>query len=102
MKRQITLVLILVITATAARAQVPPGLDKGHGILLQRGLQIEAQSFTVGGWTTSRWASSNFTTINWQSASPMPSFYSAPGVPWGRWTDTDCSFASSYHAPTGA
>src|SRR5689334_3922789 len=76
-------------------AQAIPGLDKGHNIFLDRGLQIEAQSFTVGGWTTSRWAASNFTTINWQSDSPMPSYYAAPGVPWGKWTDTT-NFASSY------
>jgi hypothetical protein len=78
-----------------ALAQVPPppGLDKGHRILLERGLQIQAQSFTDGslpddGWTVSRWNDSNFTTVNWQWNSHTDHYYSAPGAPWARWVDT--------------
>src|ERR1043165_2904574 len=87
------------LAARALSAQTIPGLDKGHQIFLNRGLQIQAQCFPYGGWTVRRWNSSNFTTINWQSDSQMPTYYSAPGVAWGRWADVNSNFASSYTAP---
>ena len=48
----------------------PPGLGRGHRILLQKGLQIQAQTFITKipapGFDQTTWANSDFTTINFQ------------------------------------
>ncbi len=85
--------LCLVGTLPAA-AQIPATLDKGHRILLQRGLQIQAQAFdTTGTFDLNRWAGSNFTTVNWQWGANPALMGAAPGIPWGRWSYFD------YHTP---
>lgn len=70
------------------------GMDRGHAILLEKGLQIQAQAFPrvedsgrIVGFNLSRWAESNFTTVNWHSNSDAaPYLGSAPGIPWGRYS----------------
>jgi len=32
----------------------------------------------------------------------MANYYSAPGVPWGRWIGVDGNFFSNYYAPTSS
>jgi len=75
-------------------------LDKGHRILLARGLQIQAQVFwrPTGRFDLARWRKANFTTVNWQYSANLGMLGPAPGVPWGRWTDNE----GRYDAPTGA
>jgi hypothetical protein len=66
-------------------------LDRGHRVIADRGLQIQAQVFPAmsGGFDTTRWAASNFTTVNLQwgnGETIVPSCMgAAPGLPWGRW-----------------
>jgi hypothetical protein len=66
-------------------------LDRGHEILIDKGLQIQAQVFPAvsGGLDMTRWAASNFTTVNLQwgdGETIVPSLMGdAPGMAWGRW-----------------
>jgi hypothetical protein len=66
-------------------------LDRGHEILMNKGLQIQAQVFPAvsGGLDLNRWAASNFTTVNlqWGDGSTITPACTgvAPGLPWGRW-----------------
>ena len=60
-------------------------LDRGHRVLLEHGLQLQAQVSVAatGYFDTARWAESNFTTIDTiglpYEASLMPA---PPGLPW--------------------
>ena len=60
-------------------------LDRGHRVLLEHGLQLQAQVSvaSTGYFDTTRWAESNFTTIDTiglpYEASLMPA---PPGLPW--------------------
>jgi hypothetical protein len=88
------LIAAMLSAATPSRAQLA-NLDKGHRILLERGLQIQAQSFYrpedlgVSSYTfdPQPFLDANFTTVNWQWA-PRHDF-SPSSFPWGRWTGTD-------------
>ncbi len=62
-------------------------LDRGHRILLNRGLQLQALVLDYNAFDLDRWAESRFTTANfWARA--LPQFLGPPpGIPWGRWTD---------------
>ncbi len=57
-------VALLIVSSLVSAAG--PDLDKGHRILLERGLQINALVFVpeTGYFDTARWAESNFTTID--------------------------------------
>ncbi len=66
------------------------GLSRGRALLLQRGLQIQGLAFRASGpLNQSRWAASNFTTLNvWDNAT-MPTLSEAPaGTAWAR-VDSD-------------
>lgn len=62
-------------------------LDRGHRVLIERGLQVQALGFVseTGYFDAARWAESNFTTIDsyygYAAELPRP----APGIPWSRW-----------------
>jgi hypothetical protein len=70
-------------------------LDKGHRVLLQHGLQIQAQAFyqavDVGStdykFDSKRYLDANFTGINWHHR-PINAAFAAefPKFPWGKWT----------------
>jgi hypothetical protein len=72
----------------------PDTLDRGHQILLRRGLQIIAldsicsMDGSVSGLNLDRMYDANFTTVNftWWDIAPLQVSYlgEAPGVPWGR------------------
>jgi hypothetical protein len=65
---------------------LPPALDKGHLLLLERGLQIQGDCFPASTFSLSRLQTANFTAPYWQlTALPDGSIGTAPGVPWGRW-----------------
>lgn len=63
-------------------------LDRGHRVLLERGLQLQALSRPIqNGFNLARWNESNFTTIDLHYE-PYPTFAQIPtglhGLPWGR------------------
>ncbi|NIA06072.1 MAG: hypothetical protein GWP14_00285 [Actinobacteria bacterium] len=73
--------LLLVGSAMAEEAA-----DRGHRILLEKGLQIEARVYP---WTTSsfdlnRWQDSNFTSANFETVNSVSWLGTAPGIPWSR------------------
>ncbi len=77
--------LILLCGTQCALGQT--SLTKGDQLLLEQGLQIQAQVFaSTNSFDRNRWAQSNFTTVNWQWRDGPP-FGPAPGLPWGRWLD---------------
>lgn len=100
--------LSLILAAQTTLAQ--SGLDRGHSILLERGLQIQAQAFPrvedsgrIVGFSLSRWAQSNFTTVNWHSNYDAAQYLgAAPGIPWGRygvaWNDPYLKSSESPYA----
>ena len=61
-KKLRNLVLLAVVLCSFAQAH---GLDRGHRVLVDNGLQIQALSFAfeTGYFDIPRWAESNFTTI---------------------------------------
>ena len=84
---------------TVTSPQAVEGLSRGHNILLQRGLQLQALSFlainppATGIFNSSTWDQSNFTTVHlWHgsyTSTPMVFGYpadrmpTAPGPAWG-------------------
>ena len=77
--------LVFLIATSAAPAQV---LDRGHRVLVERGLQLQALAHPVqNGFDLDRWNQSNFTTIDLHYH-PYPTFAELPagleGIPWGR------------------
>jgi len=65
-------------------------LSRGHRILIERGLQLEATAHpdVTGNFDSARWAESNFTTVLFTAASMTPfnatGYPSAPGIPWSK------------------
>ena len=65
-------------------------LSRGHRILIERGLQLEATAHpdVTGNFDPIRWAESNFTTALFTAASMTPfnatGYPSAPGIPWSK------------------
>ena len=82
---------MLVLVLVCCNCVSAQSLSRGHRILLDRGLQISGLAFVIetGSFNASRWAESNFTSINhWGPYQPttyptalMPE---APGIPWCR------------------
>ncbi len=66
---------------------VASDLDRGHKLLIENGLQIQALMFAepTQSFDLSRWAQSNFTTVNAWHNDITPYLGTAPGIPWGRW-----------------
>ena len=83
----------LVVLALAVLASCPiaagQGLSRGHKVLLERGLQLQAMTFVpqTGYFDPVRWAESNFTTIDF-CGSPYPASLMPAGtknMPWSRY-----------------
>jgi hypothetical protein len=86
------------------------GVEPSHGrqVLLNRGLQVQAQVFfdSTGFSAINRWAASNFTTINFQwSTNPQLLAQMPTGTAWGRWsslgyspflTESELPYAGSF------
>lgn len=66
------------------------GLDRGHELLIDKGLQIQAQINPLadpnnpGSFDLARFAQSNFTGVNTAGGANMNYLGSAPGLQWGR------------------
>lgn len=64
-----------------------PDLDRGHRVIVQRGLQLQALTYAKlnGYWSWEDWDDSGFTTVQTVSFD-IPMWYGMPGdVWWGRW-----------------
>lgn len=78
---------------TMSDPEPPPLFDRGHQILLNRGLQIQAQVFPrledTGqnvGFNLARWEESNFTTANFHWNDQTEQYVGpSPGIAWGRY-----------------
>ena len=100
MKRSIaTFVLILLSATGLSRAQLA-NLDKGHRVLIENGLQIQAQSFYqpqdlgLESYTfdPQPYLAANYTGINWHYRPADTSFAAAhPQFPWARWTTAEAA-----------
>ena len=85
---------LLSAAVPTARAQVA-NLDKGHRVLIEHGLQIQAQSFyqpqdlglTEYTFDPQPYLDANYTGINWHYR-PVNTAFAAqhPNFPWARWT----------------
>jgi len=98
-KMNVTRSFLFIVAATLAfstpvRAQLA-NLDKGHRVLIERGLQIQAQAFYQPGdlglesynFDAQRYLDANFTGVNWHYRAVNTEFAAAhPAFPWGRWT----------------
>ena len=87
-------ILVVCALAILPNSGFAQGLDRGHQILLEKGLQIQAQVFPVledngqvEGLNLNTWAQSNFTTVNLQWNNQAVQYLgAAPGIPWGRYS----------------
>jgi hypothetical protein len=63
-------------------------LDRGHRILLERGLQLQATVLDTTTFDLETWEASNFTTPDFWAIPLAPQFLAPiPGIlPWARWT----------------
>jgi len=63
-------------------------LDRGHRILLERGLQLQATVLEDTTFDLETWEASNFTTPDFWASPLAPAFLPpVPGIlPWARWT----------------
>jgi hypothetical protein len=86
--------------------QLRANITRGHQMLIDRGLQIQAQCFprlentgTEYGLNLTTFTQSNFTTVNLhQDSTATPYLGSAPGIPWGRYAGW-CNEVSSVELP---
>src|SRR4051794_31516114 len=82
--RCLALVAFIFLSALAAHAQT---LDKGHRVLLERGLQIHALVFEDAPFDVKLLKEANFTGVNWGWKSKPKSLGPPPGgVTWSRWS----------------
>ena len=95
MKSLVVAVFCTFFCLPATLAAQIANLDKGHRVLLDRGLQIQAQAFYqpqdlgLGSYTfdPQPYFAANFTGINWHYRPANPAFAAAhPNYNWGRWT----------------
>jgi hypothetical protein len=87
-------VLLLSAGVILALASPAGAVSKGHQILIDRGLQIQAQAFYqpqdlgLGSYSFNgqRYLDANYTSINWHYRPVNSSFANAhPNFPWARW-----------------
>src|SRR5580765_578444 len=60
-------------------------LDKGHQILINRGIQLQGLVINYDVFHLSTFQSGNFTTLHWLWDSTPALMGTAPGIQWGRW-----------------
>jgi hypothetical protein len=78
---RIAVAAILLLASAVPEAE----LDKGHRILLERGLQIQALVFWDCAFDLKQMKSAGFTTVNWGWKSRMEWLGPPPGIAWSRW-----------------
>jgi hypothetical protein len=81
------LALVMSLGWTASSQAEVGDLSRGHVILLERGLQIDACAFPGynGMFDAARWAESNYTTIDFADRNSFPTNIPAmPEMPWSR------------------
>ena len=76
---------MIVLTFVATPPVWSQVLDRGHRVLVERGLQLEALVFSgqSGDFDPVRWAESNYTTVNSNYYSTHPA--TQPALTWSRW-----------------
>lgn len=94
-RRQLLKPALLVGALIASRLCPAQELDKGHRVLIEHGLQTQAQCFyvpqDVGAehyeFDAKPYLDAGFTGINWHNRPAEPRFTAAhPGFPWARWS----------------
>ena len=77
-------------------------LDKGHRILLQRGLQIQALVFWDSPFDLKQMESAGFTSVNWGWQSKMERLGKPPGIAWTRWMKNEETDLPAEEQPYGS
>ena len=71
-------------------------LDRGHQILLQKGLQLQARVLNNRSFGQARWDESDFTTANlWARTNIWDLLAPPPGSPWACWAGGPVSFSTT-------
>ena len=83
-KTSILTTFVLFIVALVAVQPVfgVDNLSRGHNILLQNGLQIQASCAGMDNFDLNTWDDSYFTTVHFWGTYPKSIMPSAPGLPW--------------------
>ena len=81
------LIMLTLVMSTACPIAAAEGLSRGHKILLERGLQLQAMTFVpqTGYFDPVRWAESNFTAIDF-CAAPYPASLMPAGTEGMLWS----------------
>jgi hypothetical protein len=82
----VALVCAAQVADAEAAAAPPPGLPKGHRILVENGLQIQGMVSTGDPFHLATYQNLNYTAVNWIWDSRVSDLGPAPGsMPWARW-----------------
>ncbi len=76
-----------IVLALVAPVYGQSTLDKGHRLLIEYGLQIQACSVDNDLFHLGTLQDANITAPNWMWSPNLSLLGVAPGVPWGRWID---------------
>jgi hypothetical protein len=79
----ISLILLAVAVPTWAQST----LDKGHRILIERGLQLSGLTTPFNFFHMETYRAAGLTTVAYGYDTSMDLLGSAPGVPWSRWVN---------------
>jgi len=96
-----SLVLLTLAVLACCPVAAGEGLSRGHKVLLERGLQLQAMTFVpqTGYFDPVRWSESNFTTIDF-CGSIYPASLMPPGtenMPWSRYMYYAADIAEAEH-----
>jgi hypothetical protein len=74
-------------------------VGKGHGILIQRGLQLQGLVTRDDAFDLGNYRKANYTTILWLWESNPLLHGPAPGFPWARWAQDETKMPASTEQP---
>ncbi|MCC6143094.1 MAG: hypothetical protein IT368_04725 [Candidatus Hydrogenedentes bacterium] len=74
----------LFLVPMIARGDVLDDLDRGHRLLLERGLQLQALVLDNEQFYAGLWEDSNYTTVNFWAIRNAPLLGPPPGLPLAR------------------
>ncbi|MCK5863080.1 MAG: hypothetical protein KAH38_11375, partial [Candidatus Hydrogenedentes bacterium] len=84
-KKKIFIVVVLLLLSSIGYADALDDLDRGHRLIIEHGLQLQALVLDNITFDVQIWADSNYTTVNFWAIPNVSLLGTAPGISWSRW-----------------